>query len=134
VIPLLASRHASGLDYLKLSAFAPAADSASSHHTELCWSRFRQFESVIALLFSSICEMKRLYVKPQYQGMNIGRALAESVIQYARSVGYSRMRLDTLPRLDKALSLYKSLGFQEIAPYRDYQALEAIFMELMLKG
>ena len=64
--------------------------------------------------------------------MKIGRALAESVIQHARRVGYARMRLDTLDKLDKALSLYKSLGFQEIAPYRDYATVEAFFMELTL--
>jgi ribosomal protein S18 acetylase RimI-like enzyme len=84
-------------------------------------------------LGDGICEMKRLYLRPQYQGKKIGRALAEAVIQHARRAGYSRMRLDTLHKLDKALALYKSLGFQEIAPYRDYRTVEAVFMELMLE-
>ena len=77
------------------------------------------------------CEMKRLYVRPQYRGANIGRALAEAVIQYARRAGYARMRLDTLPKLEAALSLYKSLGFKEIAPYHEYP-FQAVFMELSL--
>jgi ribosomal protein S18 acetylase RimI-like enzyme len=79
-----------------------------------------------------ICEMKRLYVRPQYQGLKIGRALAEAVIEHARNTGYARIRLDTVSKLDKALSLYKSLGFQQIAPYRDYPEVSAIFMELKL--
>lgn len=78
-----------------------------------------------------ICEMKRLYVRPQHRGANIGRALAEAVIQYARRAGYARMRLDTLPKLEAALSLYKALGFKEIAPYHDYP-MQAVFMELSL--
>jgi putative acetyltransferase len=78
-----------------------------------------------------ICEMKRLYVRPQYQGMKIGRALAEAVIERARVAGFRRMRLDTLPHLEKALSLYRSLGFEEIAPFHDY-SIQAIFMELSL--
>jgi len=79
-----------------------------------------------------VCEMKRLYIRPQYRGLKIGKALAEAVIQYARRVGYARMRLDTLPKLKAALSLYRSLGFEEITPYHDYP-MQAIFMELSLK-
>ena len=75
--------------------------------------------------------MKRLYVRPQYRGKKIGKLLTEYVIHYATSTGYRRMRLDTLPNLDKALALYKSLGFKRIAAYRDYE-LDAIFMELKL--
>jgi ribosomal protein S18 acetylase RimI-like enzyme len=77
-----------------------------------------------------ICEMKRLYVRPRYQGMKVGRALAERVINHARRIGYARMRLDTLPKLEAALSLYKSLGFREIAPFRNYCGIEAIFIEM----
>jgi ribosomal protein S18 acetylase RimI-like enzyme len=82
-------------------------------------------------LSDGICEMKRLYVRLQYQGMKIGRSLTEHLIEHARHMGYSQMRLDTLPSMDKALSLYRSCGFTEIAPYRDYP-IRAIFMELPL--
>lgn len=83
-------------------------------------------------LSDGVCEMKRLFVRPQYRGAKIGRALADRVIQHARRIGYGRMRLDTLPKLEAALALYKSLGFEEIAPYHDYPMC-AIFMELKLE-
>jgi ribosomal protein S18 acetylase RimI-like enzyme len=75
--------------------------------------------------------MKRLYVRPQFRGLKIGNALVEAVIECARQIGYRSMRLDTLPKLEAALSLYRSVGFEEIAPYHDYP-VRAIFMELEL--
>jgi ribosomal protein S18 acetylase RimI-like enzyme len=79
-----------------------------------------------------ICEMKRLYVRPQFRGLKIGRALTECVIQHARRLELSYMRLDTLPILEKALSLYRSIGFKVVAPYRNSPISDAIFMELEL--
>ena len=80
----------------------------------------------------SICEMKRLYTKPQFRGLGIGRAMCEEVIGWARRSDYERMRLDTLPSMEEAKDLYRSLGFREIEPYRFNPVEDASFMELAL--
>ena len=69
-------------------------------------------------LTSDTCEMKRLYVRPEYRAASLGRQLAERVIAEARSIGYQRMYLDTLPTMSGAQRLYERLGFKEIPPYR----------------
>jgi putative acetyltransferase len=94
-----------------------------------------QLAGCVALhkLEDGICEMKRLYVRPQFRRLKVGRALAESIIAEARSIGigYRRMRLDTVaPLMANAVSLYRQLGFQEIAPYRTNPIEGALYMEL----
>lgn len=79
-----------------------------------------------------ICEMKRLYVRPNFRGKGIGKGLAEAVIQEARRLGYGRMRLDTVSGMKEANDLYRSLGFTEIGPYRFNPLEGAVFMELSL--
>ncbi|WP_018182639.1 GNAT family N-acetyltransferase [Kaistia granuli] len=64
-----------------------------------------------------LCEMKRLYVAPDGRGLGLGRALVAAVIGEAKRIGYREMRLDTLPSMTTALSLYRSAGFRTIAPY-----------------
>jgi putative acetyltransferase len=81
-------------------------------------------------LNDTVCEMKRLFVRPAYQGHGLGRALAEGVIREAKSIGYSSMVLDTLPSMTGAICLYETLGFVRRSAYYDTPLLETIFMEL----
>ena len=79
-----------------------------------------------------ICEMKRLYVRPAFRSLGVGRMLAQRVIQEGREAGYRSMRLDSLPSMGAALALYRDLGFREIEPYRDNPVDGAVFLELHL--
>jgi len=92
------------------------------------------FVGCVALrpLESIICEMKRLFVVPEYRGRDIGRNLACSVIDRARQIGYEKLRLDTIESMKAANRLYLSLNFRTIQAYC-YNPLENTnYMELAL--
>jgi ribosomal protein S18 acetylase RimI-like enzyme len=92
------------------------------------------FAGCVALrpLQGNICEMKRLYVIPEYQGHGIGRALASSVIGEARKKGFQKVRLDTIESMKAAQTLYCSLGFKTIEAYCFNPLENPSFMELEL--
>jgi carbonic anhydrase len=78
-----------------------------------------------------VAEMKRLYVRPAYRGSGLGRSLTLRIAEEARRAGYKLLRLDTLPRMDSAIRLYRELGFRQIPRYGDHPA-EALCFELKI--
>jgi ribosomal protein S18 acetylase RimI-like enzyme len=85
-------------------------------------------------LGNGLCEMKRLFVRPEFRGKSIGLKLATRLIEDAQQIGYPTMRLDTIAgKMDPAIALYRRLGFKEIPPYYENPVPGAAFFELILK-
>jgi ribosomal protein S18 acetylase RimI-like enzyme len=90
---------------------------------------------IVALkrLEDDICEMKRLFVSPEFQGIGLGRLLIEQIIKEGKRLGYAKMRLDSSRSvMAKAVLLYRSMGFYEIEPYNQNFVPDALFMEKVL--
>lgn len=83
-------------------------------------------------LAAGTCEIKRMYVRPGYRGQGYGRRMCESLLVAARSEGYEKVRLDSLGHMHEAISLYRSLGFEEIHELTSHPGLDVHFMELVL--
>lgn len=84
-------------------------------------------------LDSATCEMKRLFVRRAFRGQRVGWLLADRIINEARGIGYTRMRLDTVAStMGDAVALYRRLGFVEIAPYCENPMPDTLYMELSL--
>ncbi len=78
------------------------------------------------------CEMKRLFVLPQYRSKKVGERLVQSIIESAQKVGYEEMILDTIQPLKSAIGLYKKFGFKEIQPYYNNPMKDVVYMGLKL--
>lgn len=80
-------------------------------------------------LGGGVCELKRIYVRPEFRGLGIGLEMSEWLIDYAASAGYEICRLDTLRRLEKAVRMYEKLGFKEIPPYNFNPEPDIVYLE-----
>jgi GNAT superfamily N-acetyltransferase len=87
----------------------------------------------IKKLSETSCEMKRLYVRPQYRGNGLAKTLVNLILNDAKRIGYKSMLLDTLPGLKSAITLYESLGFYKIPCYNNSPIATTIFMKLDLE-
>jgi GNAT superfamily N-acetyltransferase len=88
----------------------------------------------LRLFEPKICEMKRLFVYDPFKGRGVGRILCTALVKEAKDMGYEKMRLDTLGRMKAAIKLYKSMGFENIGPYRFNPDRTTQYMELSLKN
>ena len=81
------------------------------------------------LLEAQTCEMKRLYVVPEYRKLKIGDALVQALLLEAKTLGYLTMKLDTLDRLQAALKLYLKYGFETVTAYYDNPLPGVVYMQ-----
>ncbi len=89
--------------------------------------------SALRRMSDTDCEYKRLYVRPEYRGLHLGRTLMEKIIADSREAGYEYGYLDTLPFLEAACRMYEEMGFEVIPAYNDSPLASTIFMRLKLR-
>ncbi len=78
------------------------------------------------------CELKRLFVRPAHRGGGTGLRLLEEAVAAARRIGYRRMRLDTIPGMERAQAMYARFGFREIDAYTTNPIAGTRYLELEL--
>jgi ribosomal protein S18 acetylase RimI-like enzyme len=83
--------------------------------------------------YPNACEMKRLYVRPGFRGLGLGRRLAEATLDSARQAGFDCILLDTLDEMESARALYEELGFEEVPPYYFNPIAGAHYLKASLK-
>lgn len=112
----------------------PAMYSGQKGGMILCRTDDDKYAGMVAIREKkeTVCEMKRLYVLPEYQGQGIGKKLSELIIDKARKLGYETMVLDTLERLQPALHLYTHLGFSRTAAYYQNPLPGVVYMKKAL--
>ena len=79
------------------------------------------------------CEMKRLFLRPDFRGIGLGRVCADRIVETAQEMDYATVRLDTLPSMRAAIALYRSMGFAEIGDHTHKPVHGAVSMELVLR-
>ena len=126
----LLRRHHTGPDFEKEIAGLPG-EYAPPHGICLLVEEDDQIAGCVVLrrLEEGICEMRRLYVRPEFRGRGIGRMATVALCREARRIGYRKVRLLSMRSMTEAIALYHSLGFREIAPYRSTTAKDPFYME-----
>ena len=81
----------------------------------------------------SVCEMKRLWLREPYRAVGLGRRLAEAIMRKASDAGYRYMRLDTLPKLEAAIALYRKLGFEPCEAYYHNPLPGVLYLQARLR-
>ncbi len=79
-----------------------------------------------------ICELKRMYIKPDFRGLGIGQKLVEILCEKAKLNGYRLMQLDTLDTMLPALKLYRNNGFYDIDAYYHNPNEGVVYLERRL--
>jgi GNAT superfamily N-acetyltransferase len=113
-------------------ASLPGAYARPTGRLLLAWRHVEPLGVVGLRSLGSDCEMKRLYVRQSGRGLGLGRLLATRLIDEARLAGYRRLLLDTLPMMAQAQTLYRSMGFTEIAAYCNNPIAGTLYMALQL--
>ena len=104
------------------------------HGTIILCKDDHEFVACVAVrpIHDKIAELKRMYVKPNFQRKGLGEELLRLSLAFAKNAGYKKARLDTLNTMLPAMSLYKKNGFKEIPAYYYNPEPTAVYFEKSL--